>query len=144
MESPSTPAATEGSNQTDSLPRSKRPIFQRETTGNFWGDVREAFNRLSVKDDLARINEIPCARNSLLSGIASGVGIGFVRGMSTSVFVASNWAVGSFLLISFGTWTICRKSREDERKRVQQVVEQIPRRFVKPNSEDSSPSQLTS
>jgi hypothetical protein len=31
---------------------------------------------------MERIGEIPCARNSLLSGIASGVGIGVVRGLS--------------------------------------------------------------
>ena len=28
------------------------------------------------------IGEIPCARNSLLSGIASGVGVGVIRGLS--------------------------------------------------------------
>ncbi|TBU40267.1 hypothetical protein BD309DRAFT_967809 [Dichomitus squalens] len=78
-----------------------------------------------------RINEIPCARNSLLSGIASGVGIGVIRGMSSSVFVASNWAVGTFMLISLGTWTICQRNREEERRRLQQVVEAIPKRFVK-------------
>lgn len=33
-------------------------------------------------EDLQRINEIPCARNSLLSGIASGAGVGVIRGLS--------------------------------------------------------------
>ncbi|KAI0357523.1 hypothetical protein OH77DRAFT_1399009 [Trametes cingulata] len=113
----------------------KRIVYQVETTGSYWGDLKEAFKRISVRDDLSHINEIPCARNSLLSGIASGVGIGIIRGMSASVFVASNWAVGSFMLISLGTWTICQRNREAERRRVQQVVEAIPKRFVKP--EDS-------
>ena len=40
--------------------------------------------RISVKDDFQKIGEIPCARNSLLSGIASGLGIGAIRAMSTS------------------------------------------------------------
>ncbi|TBU27179.1 hypothetical protein BD311DRAFT_760955 [Dichomitus squalens] len=49
----------------------------------------------------------------------------------TGVFVASNWAVGTFMLISLGTWTICQRNREEERRRLQQVVEAIPKRFVK-------------
>ncbi|OJT09424.1 hypothetical protein TRAPUB_14087 [Trametes pubescens] len=155
----------------------KRIVHQVETTGSYWGDLKEAFKRVSVRDDLAHINEIPCARNSLLSGIASGVGIGVIRGMSasaylcsflsflaavrlngrvTGVLVASNWAVGSFMLISLGSWcvtlialwhtyasaglrdfwrarrTICQRNREEERRRLQQVIEALPKRYVKP------------
>ncbi|KAF7795399.1 hypothetical protein EIP86_006557 [Pleurotus ostreatoroseus] len=109
----------------------RRAIYQSETTGSFWGDVKVAVKRVSVVDDTKRINEIPCARNSLLSGIASGVGIGVIRGMGSSPFVACNWAVGTFMLISLGTWTLCQKSLADERKRVQQVVEAMPLRFAK-------------
>ncbi|KAI0712470.1 hypothetical protein C8Q76DRAFT_734819 [Earliella scabrosa] len=110
---------------------SKRIVYQVETTGSRWGDFREAFKRISPRDDLNRINEIPCARTSLLSGIASGAGIGVIRGMSASVFVASNWAVGTFMLISLGTWTICQRNRAEERRRIQQVVEAIPKRHLK-------------
>ena len=88
----------------------RRPVYQTETTGTFWGDVREAakvhllhhlpLTVLSVLDaisdyhlitrqrqrisfdDVSRIGEIPCARTSLLNGIASGVGIGFIRGFN--------------------------------------------------------------
>ncbi|KAK7690293.1 hypothetical protein QCA50_006950 [Cerrena zonata] len=123
---------------------SKRPIFQTETTGSYWGDLKEAFKRVSF-DDFNKIGEIPCARNSLLSGIASGVGIGAVRAMSTSAFAASNWALGTFVVISLGTWQICQKSLLQERTRVQQVVEQMPKRFVKSTGEspstDSPPSK---
>ncbi|KAI0789605.1 hypothetical protein C8Q75DRAFT_806772 [Abortiporus biennis] len=121
---PTTPSSS------DSPSQSRRPIFQAETTGSKWGDLKEAFKRLSW-DDVEKINEIPCARNSLLSGIASGAGIGFIRGMSAGPFVASNWAVGTFMLISLGTWTICQKGRYDERRRIQHVVEQIPKRVAK-------------
>lgn len=38
-------------------------------------------------DDLKHIGEIPCARNSLLAGIASGFGIGVIRGINTSAFL---------------------------------------------------------
>ncbi|KAH9851700.1 hypothetical protein C2E23DRAFT_828776 [Lenzites betulinus] len=117
----------------------KRIVYQVETTGSYWTDLQEAVKRISVRDDLARINEIPCARNSLLSGIASGVGIGVIRGMSASVFVASNWAVGSFMLISLGTWTICRRNMEEERRRMQTVMEAIPKRHL--NTEQSTSSE---
>lgn len=82
------------------------------------------------------------------------------------VMVASNWAVGTFMVISIGTWyvlsasfdiqlhdlrlclarSICRKNMENERRRVQQVVEQIPKRFAKPENENgasNSSSQKT-
>ncbi|OBZ68688.1 hypothetical protein A0H81_11177 [Grifola frondosa] len=120
---------------------SKRIVFQTDTTGSYWTDVKEAIKRISLWDDLQKINEIPCARSSLLSGIASGAGIGVIRGMSTNVFVASNWAVGTFMLISLG------RSAEAHAMRsaggVQQVVEQLPKRFSKkadehaPGAEDS-------
>ncbi|KAI0916849.1 hypothetical protein AcW1_007812 [Taiwanofungus camphoratus] len=109
----------------------KKIVYQAETTGNYWTDVKEAVKRISFWDDLRKINEIPCARSSLLSGIASGAGVGVIRGMSAGPFVASNWAVGTFMLISIGTWSICRSSRDEERRRIQQVVEQIPKRFAK-------------
>ncbi|KAF8258213.1 hypothetical protein EI94DRAFT_1623915 [Lactarius quietus] len=109
-------------------PTPRRPIFQTETTGNYWSDVREAFKR---------IGEIPCARNSLLSGIASGVGIGVVRGLSVGPFAASNWAMGTFMLVSLGTWTICQRNIQEERRRVQTIVEQLPKRVMAKPSEDS-------
>ncbi|KAI0322013.1 hypothetical protein OF83DRAFT_1236367 [Amylostereum chailletii] len=110
-------------------PSHRRPIYQTETTGSFWQDVREAAKRLG---------EIPCARNSLLSGIASGVGIGVIRGMSVGPLIASNWAVGTFMLVSLGTWTICQKNIQDERRRVQTVIEQLPRRMAVKDDEDAS------
>ncbi|KAI0631919.1 hypothetical protein C8Q77DRAFT_1122688 [Trametes polyzona] len=124
-------SSTPGASGSSSATSPKRIVYQVETTGSYWGDFKEAVKRISVRDDLAHINEIPCARSSLLSGIASGVGIGVIRGMSASVFVASNWAVGSFMLISLGTWTICRRNLEEERRRVQQVIEAMPTRHVK-------------
>ena len=93
---------------------------------------------------MQRVGEIPCARNSLLSGIASGVGVGVIRGLSvrtslpwstshTTTYTrrfplyftpftnskrgnptwvgldplsASHWAVGTFMLVSLGTWSV--------------------------------------
>lgn len=116
----------------------KKIAFQTDTTGSYWTDVKEAVTRISVWDDLQKIGEIPCARSSLLSGIASGAGVGVIRGLSAGPLVASNWAVGTFMAVTLGTWTICRRSRDEERRRIQQVVEQIPRRFAKQQQEATS------
>lgn len=43
--------------------------------------------RISVWDDLKHLGEIPCARTSLLSVIASGFGIGVIRGINTRTFL---------------------------------------------------------
>ncbi|KAH9969555.1 hypothetical protein BC827DRAFT_1160889 [Russula dissimulans] len=123
---------------TSAAPR--RPIYQTETTGNYWADVREAIKRVSPSEDLQRIGEIPCARNSLLSGIASGVGIGVIRGLSVHPLTASHWAVGTFMLVSLGTWAICQRNILEEKLRVQTVVEQLPKRVIAKPKDSESPS----
>ncbi|KIJ54627.1 hypothetical protein M422DRAFT_153209, partial [Sphaerobolus stellatus SS14] len=86
--------------------------------------------------------QIPCARTSLLSGIASGVGFGIVRGLSASRWVAFNWTMGTFLCVSLGTWhvfltpalilkftlyrTICRQRIKQEHERMQVLVDSLP------------------
>jgi len=141
MNSPPEPKHSEDPNpppETHS-PTPRRPIYQTETTGNYWADMREAFKRLSPHDDMQRIGEIPCARNSLLSGIASGVGVGVIRGLTVHPLSASHWAVGTFMLVSLGTWTICQRKILEERQRVQTVVEQLPKRvLMRPDDSDST------
>ncbi|KAG1774901.1 hypothetical protein EV702DRAFT_974097 [Suillus placidus] len=110
---------------------SRRPIYRVESTGNFWQDAREAFKRVSIADDFQRIGEMPCARNSLMSGIASGVGVGVIRIMSAGFLVGSHWAVGTFMVVSLGTWTVCQRNIEAERRKLQKVVEEMPKRFIK-------------
>ncbi|EAU85770.2 hypothetical protein CC1G_04987 [Coprinopsis cinerea okayama7 len=77
------------------------------------------------------VTELPCARNSLLYGIAGGVGIGVVRGLSAPPMVAGHWAVGTFALISLGSWHLCQKQFRDERRRIEQIIESMPPRKVK-------------
>ncbi|KAH9933167.1 uncharacterized protein BXZ73DRAFT_89815 [Epithele typhae] len=131
MSSPTPNASTTPSSPPPPSGSTGGVIYQAETTGNSWSDLKEAFKRLSF-GDFDRIGEMPCTRKSLLSGIASGVGIGFVRGMTSGAFVGSNWAVGTFMCISLGTYTICKQNMMEEHKRVQRVIEGIPKRFVKP------------
>ena len=93
METPSTPKST----------TPKKPVYvgSVESSGDTWTDVREAakvpihnllclgvsrltdfcVQRLSFSD-FSRIGEMPCVRNSFLTGIASGVGVGVIRGVS--------------------------------------------------------------
>ncbi|EPQ51066.1 hypothetical protein GLOTRDRAFT_133393 [Gloeophyllum trabeum ATCC 11539] len=138
MSDPSSPNQQQSAQEEKALvplpSTAKRPIYRAETTGSYWGDVKAAVSRLSA-DDFGHIGEMPCARGSLLSGIAAGAGVGAVRGLSAGAFVASNWAVGTFVLISVGTWTICQRNRNEERRRIQQVIEEMPRRYVKKEGE---------
>ncbi|KAI0049469.1 hypothetical protein FA95DRAFT_1604431 [Auriscalpium vulgare] len=124
-----------------SRPQARRPVYQTETTGNYWSDVREAAKRLSPRDDWQRLSDIPCARNSLLSAIASGFGVGVVRSMSVRPIVACNWAVGTFVLVSLGTWHICHKNIVEERMKIQSVVEELPRRMLASKEPTGSQSE---
>jgi len=129
---------------------------------------------------MQRIGEIPCARSSLLSAIASGTGIGVIRGLSVGVytfcivdsvscvnstahrvqlggwdvhggctrFMVSIWPPGFLSVLGANVefdssrfvWdrTICQKNIRDERRRMQQVVEELPKRMVSKNKEATS------
>src|SRR3984957_6855538 len=95
--------------------------FQPPSSGSFWSEVQLAYqvslsspcHRLIISirvecvkglwEPLNAIEKIPCARNSLLSGIASGAGIGVIRGISAGEFLlhlSINWALLSLLNIT--------------------------------------------
>jgi hypothetical protein len=96
METPSTPKSTTANKPTY--------VGKVESTGDTWTDVRQAtevqlhceyvmwcltgivVQRLSFSD-FSRIGEMPCVRSSLLTGIASGFGVGVIRGVSAREFV---------------------------------------------------------
>jgi cytochrome c oxidase assembly protein subunit 20 len=99
---------------------------------------------LSMWQPLETVQKVPCARQSLLTGIASGAGIGAIRWLSAGAFVASNWAVGTFVVVSIGTWHICQKNLETEHRKIQKVlVEHIPKRFAKKQQEDVASAAKT-
>jgi len=122
METPSTPKST----------TAKKPVYvgNVESSGDTWTDIREATKRLSFSD-FSHISEMPCVRSSLLTGIASGVGVGMIRGVSARPFVASNWAMATFLVISTGSWMVCQKAKRDEFTRVHRVMGSMPARTLK-------------
>lgn len=95
-------SAPSGSSQTPQRPSTNKP--NQELTGDFTKDVTLAVKvrsiflslpwwieakvfqvkRINLAEDISNIGQMPCARTSLLSGIASGVGIGFIRGITAS------------------------------------------------------------
>ncbi|KAJ6452552.1 hypothetical protein C8R47DRAFT_998069 [Mycena vitilis] len=86
------------------------------------------------------IGEVPCGRNSLLSGIASGVGIGFIRGISAKPIVAGNWAVGTFVLVSISSWWMCTKKIEDQQQLTRKAIENLPKRLRLKKQDDKEPN----
>ncbi|POG65030.1 hypothetical protein GLOIN_2v1670225, partial [Rhizophagus irregularis DAOM 181602=DAOM 197198] len=51
--------------------------------------------------------------------------MGVIMIITGSVLSASNWAVGSFCMISIGTWEYCRIKRQLQNDKLKIVVEQI-------------------
>ncbi|KAF9525520.1 hypothetical protein CPB83DRAFT_859401 [Crepidotus variabilis] len=92
-------------------------------TGNILHDSIESAKHVS---------DLPCARNALLAGIASGTGMGVIRGLSTGPMMAGNWAIATFIVISLGSWHICQQQFSNERKKIAQVFEAtMPKRTLK-------------
>jgi len=90
-------------------------------------DYWHATKKISPVDDLKNMGNIPCTRNSLLAGIASGLGVGFIRSMNTKMIYAGNWAVVTFALVSITSWNICRSQIMKERQTMQWVKDEATR-----------------
>ncbi|KAF8195405.1 hypothetical protein BJ912DRAFT_140145 [Pholiota molesta] len=80
------------------------------------------------------ITEVPCARNAFLTGIAGGLGVGIIRGLSTNALRAGHWAMGAFLFLSASSWHVCHWRFEQERKQLTKAMESMRKRPVKDNS----------
>ncbi|KAJ7433017.1 hypothetical protein B0H11DRAFT_1722003 [Mycena galericulata] len=86
------------------------------------------------------IGEVPCGRNSLLHGIASGVGIGFIRAISAHPIIAGNWAFGTFALISTASWLMCVRKIEEQQQLTRKAIQNLPKQLRLKNEEDKEPS----
>ncbi|EEB97632.1 hypothetical protein MPER_03015, partial [Moniliophthora perniciosa FA553] len=84
---------------------------------------------------MRHLGQVPCARNSLLTGLASGAGMAFIRGMSVG-----HWFAATFVVVSMGSWHLCQRQIADERQKVQQIIESSPKRVLK-KDEDTGPSK---
>ncbi|OCF41376.1 hypothetical protein I317_04767 [Kwoniella heveanensis CBS 569] len=111
----------------DAQPRSA----DENLSGNSLDDLKTAFGRIRPKEDFENIGKIPCARNSLLYGIAGGAGIGAVRFLgSRRPWVAANWAVGSFIAIAAFQWETCNRARRKELQQMRVIQERYPHRHI--------------
>ncbi|KAJ5390125.1 uncharacterized protein N7496_001193 [Penicillium cataractarum] len=76
--------------------------------------------------EISSFYKAPCARESLLTGIGAGFGIGGVRavfGGMRSLWSAGNWAVGVFAVTSLGAYEFCRRRRIQELHGMKEAVE---------------------
>ncbi|KAF2501384.1 hypothetical protein BU16DRAFT_555873 [Lophium mytilinum] len=73
-------------------------------------------------DDWKNIGRMPCAKDSLMTGILSGFVMGGMMGLvGRSVWTACNISVGAFMLSSTGGYTYCQYRRGIERDGLRQV-----------------------
>ncbi|ESK95220.1 mitochondrial cytochrome c oxidase protein 20-like protein [Moniliophthora roreri MCA 2997] len=89
-------------------------------------------------ETVKHLGQVPCARNSLLTGLASGAGMAFIRGMSVAPITAGHWFAATFVVVSMGSWHLCQKQIADERQKVQQIIESSPKRVLK-KDDDAGP-----
>ncbi|KAJ5266804.1 hypothetical protein N7478_009612 [Penicillium angulare] len=85
----------------------------------------EVIGDVSVSE-MASFYKVPCARESLMTGIGAGFGIGGTRaifGGMRSLWSAGNWAVTAFAITSLGAYEICRRRRIEELHGMKQAVE---------------------
>ncbi|XP_074631775.1 cytochrome c oxidase assembly protein COX20, mitochondrial-like [Acropora palmata] len=72
------------------------------------------------------IEKTPCARESFLYGIVGGAVVGagyFLKSMH--VIKSCRYAVGSFALISFGGWELCRYMKYKEKEAIKESVDKL-------------------
>ncbi|CBQ67428.1 conserved hypothetical protein [Sporisorium reilianum SRZ2] len=86
--------------------------------------LRAALSAIDPVADLARIGSMPCARGSLLMGMATAAGVAGIslvagRGLRRGL----NWGVGSFCFVSLASWETCRRNIKAEQMRMRTVIE---------------------
>ena len=86
--------------------------------------IRAAISAIDPVHDFTRIGSMPCARSSLLMGMATAAGVTGIslvagRGLRRGL----NWGVGSFCFVSLASWEMCRRNRKAEQMRMQTVIE---------------------
>ncbi|KAH9519594.1 Cytochrome c oxidase assembly protein cox20, mitochondrial [Bulinus truncatus] len=73
------------------------------------------------KSFLQKILSIQCMKKSLTYGITGGLAVGLSHFLFTSnVSKATNFALGGYLIVLFGTWGVCRYNAAVNRFKVHQ------------------------
>lgn len=82
-------------------------------------------------EDWQKFHRKPCVRDSLLTGIVGGAGVGGLRAIwRAPVAVAANWAVGTFCVASFGMYQYCNWQRVAEKEGMKRAMELIDQKQV--------------
>ncbi|KAI9341261.1 hypothetical protein DFJ73DRAFT_843894 [Zopfochytrium polystomum] len=92
----------------------------------------DAIKSLKLKD-LAPENvaRLPCARNALLYGIGTGLGIGTARFLATRrPRTSGNWAILSFAVTAVASWEVCRLQRRVVQEEMIKISPQQPQQQV--------------
>ncbi|KAK6357298.1 hypothetical protein TWF718_001615 [Orbilia javanica] len=124
--SPTSPTGAEGPAPASSLP----PLPDPSTVGQIPPRQKASFSD-AIKsinwDSLSNIHKTPCARQTFLTGIATGFAFGGVKlVLRAPLYSACNWAVGMFTATSWVVWEACewRRGREqDGMIRAMQIIE---------------------
>ncbi|GAK62633.1 uncharacterized protein PAN0_001c0834 [Moesziomyces antarcticus] len=90
--------------------------------------IRAAITSIDPVKDFSRIGSMPCARGSLLMGMATAAGVAGIslvagRGLRRGL----NWGVGSFCFVSIASWETCRRNIKAEQHRMRTVIESYKR-----------------
>ncbi|KAI1659498.1 hypothetical protein F4813DRAFT_335274 [Daldinia decipiens] len=98
----------------------------------------------SIKsDDFLNVHKIPCARQGLMTGIASGAAVGMGRYfVGGTVPKATNWAFGVFFLGSIIQWEYCRAQRANERMAMARIVEVMDKKQAEKKAQAEEVARL--
>ncbi|KAI1087176.1 hypothetical protein F5B19DRAFT_497627 [Rostrohypoxylon terebratum] len=85
--------------------------------------ISDAFQSIKSEDFL-NVHQIPCARESFMTGIVGGSVVGAIRYMAgRRIPKAANWAFGAFFISSIIQWEYCRALRAKEYAAMARVVQ---------------------
>ncbi|KAH8819434.1 hypothetical protein F5884DRAFT_760516 [Xylogone sp. PMI_703] len=121
-------AASTGPENANQLPLSA----SQNTAGSKSKELEPTFtNALKTVrlGDFKQVHMYPCVRDSLLTGIGAGFGVGGIRALlGAPIPKATNWAASSFVLLSFASYEYCLYKRTLEKAQVKRAVEIIDRK----------------
>lgn len=103
--------------------RQRRLVERNERNRWTWNNVKQAWDKVDMRD-VGRIERIPCARDSLLTGIGAGTVTGSAAFFlfKRPILSACNWAVVAFCGVAIGAWEYCTRTKAAEYDLIQKVM----------------------
>ncbi|KAF2211144.1 hypothetical protein CERZMDRAFT_43950 [Cercospora zeae-maydis SCOH1-5] len=100
-------------------------------------------NVLTTGRPLTQVHKAPCVRDSLLQGMGAGTAIGATRALfGTPIWLASNWAVGSFCVASFGFYQYCLYKRQSEKEGMIRAMEILDKKRLEKQMREERKQKL--